>query len=105
MSLSHPVRRTRDDLDAEGTAALLVETAADADVALADVVADLDGELVREGRFVTVVELPEPRVAALCAVEGLARVETTDTLGLAPTDGRDPDPDAGSGSGSGSGPE
>jgi hypothetical protein len=91
----------RDDPDPEGTASLVVETAADADVALADVVADLDGELVREGRFVTVVELPEPRVAALCAVEGLARVETTDTLGLALTDDRDPDPDAGSGSGSG----
>lgn len=86
MYLSHPVRRMRDDPDERGTARLVVETA-DAGPDLAAVLPDLDGEVVREGRFATVVELPERRVAALVALDGLERVETADTLGL----GLDPD--------------
>jgi hypothetical protein len=90
------------DPEPGATASLVVESTPDADVDLDAVLADLGGEVVREGRFVTVVELSEARVASLCAVAGLARVETTDTLGLALEDGdtgTDPDPDPETGEG------
>lgn len=95
--LSHPVRRVREDPDPdpETTVDLAVEPADDA-VALAAPVADIGGEVLREARFVTVVRLPERRVAAFLDRVGseLERVETADTLGLAldPESAADGDP-------------
>jgi hypothetical protein len=84
--LSHPVRRVREDPDPDPqtTVDLAVEPTDEA-VDLAGVLADLDGRLVREARFVTVVRLPERRVGAFLDRVGadLDRVETAETLGLA----------------------
>lgn len=87
MYRSHPVRRVCEDPDPDATARLAVDAAAPD--ALADAVGSLDGRIVREGRFVTVVAVAATRVAALRAVDGLERVETADTLGLGL--GLDPD--------------
>jgi hypothetical protein len=91
--LSHPVRRVREDPDPdpETTIDLAVEPTDDA-VDLAGSIADLDGRLVREARFVTVVRLPERQVGAFLARVGadLDRVETAETLGWA----LDPEPTA-----------
>jgi hypothetical protein len=70
----------RDPLpDAE--AALVVELDDEADVDVRSVVADLGGDVERL-RFSWRVRLPETAVADLCSVDGLARVETADTLSL-----------------------
>jgi DNA-directed RNA polymerase specialized sigma24 family protein len=100
--LSHPVRRIRDDPDADETATLVVdvagaETADDPAVeAVADAVADLGGveeqERLRLGSLR--VTVPQKRVSAVCAVEGIAAVETAAVLSRDAGDaGEDVDPE------------
>lgn len=88
MYLSPPVRRMRDDPFEGETAALVVELGdaehSDLDAKLDDV----DGALERELQLGSVlVSVPEPNVAAFCETDGLERVETAGTLGLALDDG------------------
>lgn len=86
MYLSHPVRRMREDPMPDETASLVVELDEDAGVARSDVeatVADVGGSVADELRFGSLlVTLPEEGVETLCSTEGLARVETANTLGL-----------------------
>lgn len=84
MYLSHPVRRMRDDPLSDEEASLVVEpdesmTADDLRAAVADVGGTVDAELEFDCYL---VRLPETAVADLCAVEGLDRVETADTISL-----------------------
>lgn len=86
--LSHPVRRIRDDPTAGEDVSLLLgfdEGDGDPPVeAVEAVVADVGGTVDRQLEFATVeVTVPEPAVARLCEFDGLARVETSGTLGLA----------------------
>jgi hypothetical protein len=84
---SHPVRRMRED-PTEGEAVTLRVTAADgADPeALAD---RLDGVGTVEERLrfgALRVTVPQSRLDALCAVEGIEAVETAETMGIEPGD-------------------
>ncbi|MDS0294370.1 hypothetical protein [Halogeometricum luteum] len=88
MYLSHPVRRMREDPLEGETAALVVELdgaeRSDFEAALDDV----DGTVERELQLGSLlVSVPEPNVDALCETDGLTRVETAGTLGLAIDDG------------------
>lgn len=85
MYLSHPVRRMREDPLPDEDVTLVVEFEDDADrEAFADVVEDADGEIERDLRFADVaVRVPETAVADLCAVDGVERIETDNTLELA----------------------
>ncbi|MFC6824375.1 hypothetical protein [Halopelagius fulvigenes] len=86
MYRSHPVRRMCDDPMPGETASLVVEPDEDSDVdrsAIAAAVADVGGSVADELRFGSfLVTLPEEGVEALCSMDGLARVETANTLGL-----------------------
>lgn len=85
MYRSHPVRRMCDDPIPDETASLVVEPEnggtdrAAIESALEGVGGSLEDEL-RFGSFL--VTLPEEGVETLCSMDGLARVETADTLGL-----------------------
>ena len=83
MYLSHPVRRMRED-PFEGETARLVVELDDAD--RSDLTAALDavdGSLEDELQLGSLlVEMPEAGVDEFCETDGLARVETADTLGL-----------------------
>lgn len=86
MYVSHPVRRLRESPREGETVTLLVTAADEASVD------DLAGRLAAHGtvkerlRFGTVrVSVPETAVEAVCELEGIARVETANTLDLDPT--------------------
>ncbi|RDI73128.1 hypothetical protein DWB78_12475 [Halopelagius longus] len=68
------------------TASLVVELDEESDVtrsAVADAVSDVGGSVEDELRFGSLlVTLPEEGVERLCSMDGLARVETANTLGL-----------------------
>jgi hypothetical protein len=84
MYLSHPVRRMRSEPIPGETAPLVVELG-DADREHLEAhLDDTDGHVVESLQFdEVVVSVPESLVAEVCEVDGLARVETADTLGLA----------------------
>jgi hypothetical protein len=93
MYLSHAVRTIRDDPMADESVALVVTLADDpardesADSTdretLEATVAALGGEVVADLQFSAVhVRLPEPAVADLCALDGIERIETAETLRL-----------------------
>jgi hypothetical protein len=73
----------------EGEAAALVVELDDAERSdLEAALDDGDGTVERELQLGSLlVSVPEPSVDALCGTDGLARVETAGTLGLAIDDG------------------
>ncbi|WP_224268236.1 hypothetical protein [Haloprofundus salinisoli] len=84
MYLSHPVRRMRDDpIDGEEVT-LVVELGDGADRdALESTVRTGGGAVERDLQFRAVlVRVPESAVASLCELDGLARIETGETLSL-----------------------
>lgn len=88
MYLSPPVRRMRDDPFEDETAALVVELDDAERSDLEATLAAVDGSFERELQLGSLlVAIPEPNVGAFCEMEGLERVETADTLGLAIDDG------------------
>ena len=88
MYLSHPVRRMRDDPFADQTATLVVELDAAERSDLDATLDEVDGAFERELQLGSyLVSMPETRVDAFCEMDGLARVETANTLGLAIDDG------------------
>lgn len=87
MYLSHPVRRIRDDPHPDEEVGLVVELAEDATDAalddLRDAVADAGGCVDRDLGFdAHRVVVPEVAVADLCALDGVARIETDATISL-----------------------
>lgn len=86
MYISHPVRRMCDDPMPDETASLVVEPDDDAGAnraAIESTLEDVGGSIEEELRFGSfLVTLPEASVETLCSRDGLARVETADTLGL-----------------------
>ncbi|WP_239524283.1 hypothetical protein [Halogeometricum borinquense] len=88
MYLSHPVRRMRKQPFEDETATLVVELdeaeQSDLDAALDAADGSLERELQLGSLLVT---MPETSVDEFCSMDGLARVETADTLGLAIDDG------------------
>lgn len=90
MYRSHPVRRMREEPFEGESVTLVVEFDADGDTqatreaieALAD---EHGGAIECDLRFADLaVSLPETAVADLCALDGLARIETDRTLSLSP---------------------
>jgi len=83
MYLSHPVRRMRDDPQADEEVTLLVRAVEDDDVDdLAARLADL-GTVEERLRFATVrVTVPQAAVADVCDLSGIDSVETATTLEL-----------------------
>ena len=81
----------REDPIAREEAALVVELADGADrAAFEDAVAALDGTVERDLRFATaLVRLPQPAVDDLCALDGIARIETANAIGVAGDAGED----------------
>ena len=89
--LSHPVRRIRDDPD-DGSVALVVELGGGDSETLAATVTELSGTVERELEFdCYLVDLPETAVDALCELDGLVRIETADTIAVAPHEAELPD--------------
>ncbi|MFB6096705.1 MAG: hypothetical protein ABEJ74_04895 [Haloferacaceae archaeon] len=89
MYVSRPVRRMRDDPIAGERVSLLLEFA-DGDTADVDAVAGIaeeyGGDLETDLQFADVaVTLPEAGVAAVCALDGVERIETRDTLDHTPS--------------------
>jgi hypothetical protein len=90
MYISHAVRTIRDDPMAEESVDLVVTLADDAAGAATDDETAFDnrieavgGEVVAELQFSAVhVRLPETAVADLCALDGIDRIETAETLRL-----------------------
>lgn len=85
MYRSHPVRRMCEDPMPDETASLVVEPedGGARRSAIESTLEDVGGSLEEELRFGSfLVTLPEERVGTLCSMDGLARVETADTLGL-----------------------
>jgi hypothetical protein len=83
MYLSHPVRRIREDPDPDSTVALVIDPAPDDAASIARAVESRGGSVERRLRFGSLeVVVPEPAVADLCDRDDVARIETTDTLGL-----------------------
>lgn len=79
--VSHPVRHVRDDPVEGETVDLLVRTD-DADVEqVADALRDLGARDVEDrGLGALSATVPQPAVAAVCDLDGLDAVETTNTL-------------------------
>lgn len=90
MYLSHPVRRMRDDPLPDEHVTLVIAFEEDGDrQAVADVVAEHDGDIERELQFADwAVRVPETAVAELCEVAGIERIETDNTLRLGPDVGQ-----------------
>lgn len=96
MYLSHAVRTIRDDPMAGESVDLVVtlgDDAADASDSVSEATGDpeafgasvsaLGGAVVADLQFSAVhVRLPEPAVADLCALDGIERIETAETLRL-----------------------
>lgn len=89
MYLSHPVRRLRDDPVPDASVSLVVELGDGADeAAVRDAVEDLGGTVDRPLQFASFqVTLPQQAVDEFCSLDGLARVETADTISLDVDDG------------------
>ena len=81
--LSHPVRRILDEPRAGETISLVVELGSADSETLRATVAELSGSVERELQFDSLlIELPQSAVAELCAFDGLARIETANTLSM-----------------------
>jgi len=82
--VSHPVRHVRDDPREGETVDLLVGVDDDADPdAVAAALADLGAAGVEDrGLGALAATVPEPAVADVCEMDGLAAVETTATLSM-----------------------
>lgn len=85
MYLSHPVRRMRDDPQPDASAALVVTTADDADrEAIASALEEVGADVEERLRFGALrVACAESTVADICALDGIAEVETWATRELA----------------------
>ncbi|MFC7202252.1 hypothetical protein ACFQJC_01890 [Haloferax namakaokahaiae] len=83
MYLSHPVRRMRDDPFDDERAELRVHPESDdARSKLEALVSDLGGTVGNELQFGgIIVVVDETDVSALCELDGIERIETSDTLG------------------------
>lgn len=86
MYLSHPVRRMRDD-PISGERVTLVIELGDGDTSeLEEIVDTYKGTIDHDLQFADVaVTVPEEAVADLCDHEGIARIETGDTLEQTPS--------------------
>lgn len=85
--LSHPVRRIRDEPVEGARVELVVEPGDIAADALTSTVKQLSGTIVRELQFdCYLIDLPETAVDELCELDGLVRIETAETLSVAPRD-------------------
>lgn len=83
MYVSHPVRRIRDDPDADETVSLVVEPAGEDVEPLERAVADLGGTVERRLQFGSLmVRVRESAVSHLCERDDITRIETANTLGL-----------------------
>ncbi|MFB6150605.1 MAG: hypothetical protein ABEJ40_02240 [Haloarculaceae archaeon] len=84
MYVSPAVRSIRDDPIEGESVTLLLETDADTDPgAVADAVEALDCTVEEELQFETLrVTVPHERVGDVCAVDGIATVETDGTLAI-----------------------
>lgn len=82
--VSHPVRRVRDDPVEGETVDLLVRLADDADPErVAAALRELGGESVEDrGLGALSATIPQPAVAAVCDLDALDAVETTNTLAM-----------------------
>lgn len=87
--LSHPVRRIREDPVPGESVALVVELVDGADGgAVRESVTDLGGRVTADLQFADLqVELPQTAVDEFCERPELARVETTNAIGLGIDDG------------------
>ncbi|WP_410766912.1 hypothetical protein [Haloferax sp. DFSO60] len=83
MYLSHPVRRMRDDPFEDERAELRVHPETDeAQSELTALVSELGGTVGRELQFGgVIVVVEEADVSALCELDAIERIETSDTLG------------------------
>ena len=86
MYVSPVVRSIRDDPIAGESVSLLLEAADGTDVdEVAEDVTDVGGTVEAELEFETLrVTVPQERVGDVCALDGIAVVETANTLGLDP---------------------
>ncbi|MFC5366985.1 hypothetical protein [Salinirubrum litoreum] len=93
MYLSHAVRTIRDDPMAEESVDLVVTLEADTELSetFDDEVTAIGGEVVADLQFSAVhVRLPETAVADLCALDGIDRIETAETLRLVGDEATEP---------------
>jgi len=83
--LSHPVRRIRDE-PADGESIRLVVELDDIDSEkLSTTVSALSGTIERDLQFdCYLIEIPEVAVKDLCELSGVGRIETADTIVIAP---------------------
>lgn len=85
--LSHPVRRVRDNPPSDDSVSLVVELDDVEPDTLTATVTELSGTVDCELQFDWyLTELPETAVGELCGLDGIARIETTETLSVAPRD-------------------
>jgi len=83
--LSHPVRRIRDKPTADESIRLVVELDDIDSEELSTTVSALSGTIERELQFdCYLIEIPEMAVENLCELVGLTRIETADTIAVAP---------------------
>ena len=83
MYVSHPVRRVRDDPNADETVSLVVEPVGEDADAIESAVAGHGGTVERRLQLGSLkVRVPEPAVSDLCERDDIARIETANTLGL-----------------------
>ena len=93
MYVSHAVRSLREDPIEGESLSLALTTSDDADPdAVAAAVEELGGTVERRLQFDDLaVSVPQPQLDAICALDGLDAVETTDTISIAtleePSDG------------------
>ena len=96
MYVSRAVQSIRDDPIAAETVALVLEPDDDTDAeSVVEAVEDAGATVERELQFGDLeVTAPQDRVEELCAIDGLAAVQTTDAIGIHPDEAEeDLDPD------------
>lgn len=96
MYVSRAVQSIRDDPIADETVALVLEPDDDTDAeSVVEAVEDAGATVERELQFGDLeVTAPQDRVEELCAIDGLAAVQTTDAIGIHPDEAEeDLDPD------------
>lgn len=93
MYVSRAVESLRSDPVAGDSVALALTTTDDADPdAVAQAVADCGGTVERHLQFDDLaVSVPQDRLDDVCAIDGLAAVETTDAIAITTADADDED--------------
>jgi len=93
MYVSHAVKSIREDPIEGESVALALTTADDADPDAVAAAAEAAGATVeRRLQFDDLaVSIAQDRVAAVCAIDGLDAVETTDAIAITTTDATDED--------------